>query len=405
MLPLDAPLAFIQTDFLSHLDPDGISELAMMDRTLCSTLYHTWPSFKNAVIRHLDIGVNQLLPAGIMALPDILTQLRGMTVDARRFFFENICAYGPKDALEPFIESGADLLVPPLTLREAFMNENTFLSLARASIHFNTMDMLIGVLSSRFILERSHDSYSVQNILRLWSPDPGSRERALANFLVGIILLDTRIDFEDDHKRVCNTLIKQGYCSSRIPDRILGLELAWVVCQSISHRGYRAHVRRSEKNRTNVLSNLIHHYKPSIDTEVSEFPHSYAPDWLDLPELMQYPLLMLAVTAGDLPVVELLVTAGANITKTYSPKQLSAWDLAVRNLSFDHPRNWAEVPPSKAHDHYLVSEEVDIAIYQSLLQNTNQPRLIALEEQVEQGLSREFFPWRMCMPILIFPQS
>ena len=398
LLPLEAPLAYIEIELLSHLDPDGISELSFMDRILCSTLYHTYPEFKNAVIRHFNIGENRLLPAGLMTMPHVLTELQDMAIDARIFFFETICAFGPKDVLTPFIRSEAELLVPPLTSPEPFMNENTFKSLAHASIRFDTMDMLIRLLTSQFILKRSHDGYSVQNILRLWSSDTGSRERALAYFLVDSKYLDQRTEIGDDHKRVCDILIEQGYCSSRTLNSVLGVELTWVVCEAISRQKY-AEPQESARERTIILSHLIHHYRPSVDTEISEFPFRRCGlKSRTLPKFFRYTPLMLAVIAGDLPVVKLLVLGGANATKPFSPKNLSALDLAVRNLDLDHPRAWVQVQPSHAsayngynHDYY-VSEDDDITICDYLSQASNKPRCIAQGGQFEQKSSGEASP-------------
>ena len=379
LMRLSNPLANIQAHFMLHLGLDGVSELSKVDRLLCSTLYHTWPAFKATLVGHLHVDEGRGLPNGIFPLSEILTQLRNAEGWERKSFFTILFKYGWQDILTPFLGSKNGIPIVFITDWNALQNEDTFGLLASAGIRLNDIEVLIMTLSSTFISARCKDGSSVQTLLDLWEPENAARKFVLAQWLqLHAWYTSTVIVNEDDCKTICDILIDQAFCSSLEHDSRLGVEVASLTCRLI-WRGRLDRVDdRSREESFLKLSYLIYRYRPFVDLELSELSPQfcYYPS-LVLSSFTSYTPLMLAVTAGHLQLVVLLVSAGANITQTHTPNNVSALDLSCRNISLEHPRTWFRLPSSELvyheHNNLLVSEYVDIAIYDFLLSKSNQP--------------------------------
>lgn len=97
LLPLPNQLAHLQTNFLRHLDHDGISDLPSWDKFFSSIFYHTLPAFQNALIKHFEVIKRNVLPVGILTIPEICKQKDSMSIYDRIYHFGILCAYGSKD--------------------------------------------------------------------------------------------------------------------------------------------------------------------------------------------------------------------------------------------------------------------------------------------------------------------
>ena len=418
LIPLPNASEHFQTEFLKHLDPDGISELNCLDRWFSSILYHTSPNFKESLVTHLEASKEDMLPTGILAFPDLCRELKAAGEFERGFFFEHICAFGPKDVLTAFIGAGVNMPQQPLerpksgdpnmTLRfhtstVAFKNVNTFGSLAAAGIGVTDFRVVLEVMSSRFILEGVQDRDFLEGFFSVWSPSSELRPLILAYWIQH--LQENSMKIEDTHKAMFGTLIERGYCSfsSSTPptQRIrrtklyLGVEIAWQVCMVIKPResGYvmRANGKCVDRNfplrigggsseegrdgpreeRVALLLYMLEQYHPFVDLELDRrwLPSTWEEHWLG------FTPLMLAVVAGDFRLVILMVSNGATIAEPHGPQNLSTLDLARRNISWQHPRNWLGLPPSQLDDGWFesdkkISEETDKRIHNFLVKKS-----------------------------------
>lgn len=400
LMPLRNPLAHFHADFLEHLDSDGISELTSLDRWFTSIFYHTSTDFKKGVLTCLEVTKADILPTGILTFPEICKELKSANDVDRDFFFKYICAYGTRDVLKPFIGAGFDTPQKPLDWNEdpygivtgryglsvcAFTNIETFESLAAAGIRITNFGLVLEVMSSDFLLERSRDRDFLERFFGLWSPSSDLRPLVLAHWLQHV--QRWYFKFEDVHKAMINALIERDYRSFpcrvasterlRVKATFLGVEVVWQVLTIITPRvNWEQHPLREMC--VTILLHLLEQYRPFVELELDR-------RWLPpgcQERRIGFTPLMLAVVAGDLRLAVILVEHGAIITQRHASQNLSALDLAFRNTCCCHPRNWLGLPPSElafwrkgpfwCESDTEISEEQDKRILEYLVEKSEQ---------------------------------
>ena len=399
LMPLPNYSTLFRTEFLKHLDMDGILELTSLDRWLTSILYHTSADFKKSLLICLEIKKDDILPTGILAFPEICKELKAARADDREHFFEKVCAYGTRDTLKPFIGAGLDAPQQSLDWPEernpmktcqyhlstiAFQNMETFELLAAVGIRISRFRVVLEVMSCRFILERFLDRAFLDLFFGLWSPSSELRPLVLSHWLQ-FMQEFRQVQFEDAEKGMINVLIERDYCSfpngtsptphSKRATMFLGAEVAWQVCMVIKplEQWKRGSLR---EERMTLLLHILEQYRPFVDLELDRrwLPPKLEERWLG------FTPLMLAVAAGDLRLAMLLVEYGAIITRPHTSQNLSALDLALRNKSCYHPRNWLGLPPSELAEFWLesvtmVAEETDEKILEFLVEKSRQSQV------------------------------
>lgn len=418
LLPLPGPFAHIRTEFVAHLDPNGISELSTLDRWLCSILFYTSPEFKRSLLSILGVNDRNVLALGMLSLDNLASLVdlarKEYQEDAneynlspesseRRLFLSIICESGTKDMLDPFLgghrnmamqyleepDSSADDDLSSFNYNHlSFENENTFESLAAAGIRIMHFKTALQVLSSRLIRNRLKNKQSLAPYFDLWSPCSRLRPLVLAYWLWH--LQKENKYFEVAHHQVVDVLIDRDFCSFRGLDSSLGIEVIWQVCAVIGVRENPAwHQMRFwlRMSRMSLLMHLLDQHQAFVDLELcSSWIPPRSSYYMKTPEfapLIGFTPLMLAILAGDLELITLLVKKKANIKKLHSSRKISALDLAFQNLSCYHPRNWAGLPMSEIRfipnkDNWLVSEETDKAIYTFLVKSSSDWQNLAL---------------------------
>ena len=260
-------------------------------------------------------------------------------------------------------------------------------------------------MSSRFILERVRDRDFVESFFGLWSPLGKSRPLVLAHWVH--YLNDHRKVIGYAHKTMVDALIDRGYCS--FPSRIsptqhirtttmfLGVEVTCLVCTIIEPCPYWRTLGLREKKMM-LLLYILEKYRPFVELELNRrwLPKAWEERWLD------FTPLMLAVAAGDFTLVVLLVEHGAIITQPHTSRNLSALDLALRNISCCHPRNWLGLPPSKL-ERYVesetkVSEETDEKILDFLVKESKQSQNLVHTPELRSD--RKLIPLTTLSPLL-----
>jgi Ankyrin repeat len=423
------PNAFvhIQAEFLKHPDPDGISELADLDRWLSSILYHTSPGFRKALSTSLEVIKEDLPPSGILPFRELCRELKAARQEDRDIFFGQICAFGTEDTLKPFIGSELDLPQQSLELprggcfllfrrhyeeqARVFTNPKTFESLAGAGIRITDFEVVLEVMSSQFLLRRVQNVDSLETFFNLWSPTSKLRPLVLAYWLW--YLQGPSMEIGDIHKALFDVLVNRDCCSfpspqstvqhAKEPTMFLGIEITWQVCLIVDPRvtiDAKAWVDSKER-KVALLTYILDRYHPFVDLELDErwLPITLEERWVG------FTPLMLAVVAGDLRVVMLLVENGASITQSHTSQNLSVLDLAHRDISFDHPRNWLGLPPSELDNDLLenytkISKERDEAIYDYLFKRSKQPEGLALMPLPEQTSGGKLTPVPNISPLL-----
>lgn len=408
LMPLPNPLAHFHADFLEHLDPDGISELTSVDRWFTSIFYHTSTDFKKGILTCLEVTKADILPTGILTIPGICKELKSADDADRVYFFQHICAYGTRDVVKPFIGAGFDMPQQPLDWTKvcycmntrdfvweyAFTNIETFESLAPAGIRITSFGVVLEVMSSDFLLERSRDRDFLERFFGLWSPSSDLRPLVLAHWLQHVQRWSFK--FEDVHKAMINALIERDYCSFpcrvapteriRVKSTFLGVEVVWQVWTVIKSRNWWEQQAPREFSVT-ILLYLLEQYRPFVELELDRrwLPQGCEERWLG------FTPLMLAVVAGDLRLAVILVEHGAIITQRHASQNLSALDLAFRNTCCCHPRNWLGLPPSELAKYWdqsrvNISEEQDKRILEFLVEKSGQsPDLVNTPKQKPDG--------------------
>lgn len=394
LMSLPNPLAHLQAEFLRHLDIDSISELTRLDIWFTSLWYHTSTDFRKALQTCLETTKKDIQPLGILASPEICKQLKTAKEADRNHFFEFICTHGTRENLKPFIVAGIDTPQQPLersigkdgTLSSrfqipahAFKNLETFKSLAAAGIRITDFKVVLKVMSSSFILEQVRDRDFLESFFGLWSPLGKLRPLVLICWVRYLNIYNKVIG--DAHKAMVDALIDRDYCSFpsrtsptqhiRTTTTFLGVEVTCLVCMIIRPRIHWRTINWRE-DKVMLLLYMLEKYRPFVDLELDRRwrPVAWEERWLG------FTPLMLAVAAGNFRLVVLLVEHGATITQPHSSQHLSALDLALRNFSCCHPRNWLGLPPSDIKITYgkykKVSEETDEKILDFLVKESNQ---------------------------------
>ena len=399
LVRLPTSSAHLQAEFLRHLDIDSISELTRLDIWFTSIWYHTSTDFRNALQARLETTKKDILPLGILDFPEICKQLKTAEEAERNHFFEFICTYGTRENLEPFIVARFETPQQPLewsipkhgtlSLRfpswyeipaHAFTNVETFESIAAAGIRISDFKVVLKVMSSSFILERVRDRAFLESFFGLWSPSGNLRPLVLAYWVK--YLNKCYMVIGDTHRAMVDALIDRDYCSFpsrtsptqriRTTTTFLAVEVTCLVCEIIRPRTlWVIKYLREEKN-VMLLLYMLEKYRAFMELELDRrwLPEAGDERWLG------FTPLMLAVAAGDFRLVVLLVEHGAIITQPHTSRNLSALDLAHRNICCCHPRNWLELPPSEL-DKYsesdtMISEETDEKILDFLVKKSKQ---------------------------------
>ena len=364
LFAMRSPIEVYRTDYLNHLDMDSISELIELDRWLMSIMYLTFIDFRNLVNSSLGVLRSDILPVGMFTMPELFLSLKGAIEDDRNRFFNMLCTYGSREILQPFIGAGLGILCKPLEWSDswsldgplplhpkAFQNFDTFSCLNAVGLRMQSFEVVLQVMSSRFIIDRAHDQVFLDAFFGLWSPSAEVRPLTIVYWLLHLRHERQWLKNDKDLVAMFDTLVARNFCSFPNSPKFLGVELLWLVCIAVEPR-WHSMLRIPKETQLQfagigLLSHLIQHYRGFVDLELDHRllrrkPYPYWPTrgWVKL--FTGYTPLMLAVVAGNFGLVALLVDNGADVTLLSTILKSSALDLSIRNTSGDHPRKWVE---------------------------------------------------------------
>ena len=385
LFAMGSRLEIYKTEYFNYLDMDSILDLMHVDRWLISILYHTFTDFRKLLNSSLGTPRADILPAGVFSVPELFISLKAAKYKDRSDFFNLLCAYGSKELLQPFIGAGFDMCNPLAKssapsmhlLPGAFLNIDTFSCLSAVGLRMQSLEDVLLVMRSSFILDRVQDEDFIDTFFGLWSPSPKDRPLVTAYWLQSFQFHTSRTN--EAHMTMIDKLIARAYCTPSNSPEFLGVEIIWQVCLIIEPRDSWRKERCSNLWDTGILSHMIQQHHGFFDleldprslpqTSISRWPSS---SWVQ--RFTGYTPLMLAVVAGNLELVALLVDNGASITLESTSQKFSALDLSIRNVFSEHPRLW--VLPGR-YDRWheedgKVSEAADKKILDFLLERSGQ---------------------------------